>query len=252
MFKKENTETSQTPEKEFTGSVPRTFERVSSTVLPDREIIGNTVFMSPGSKSVSTRTKTGRKSAATGTSKSKPGTKVKSKTKPHAKSKRAAPKKTVKSQHAAGKKTRALKTKSAKQKSPKLITVRKSRAKTAIKPKLKKVTKPDTTVRKTKTRSAAKTKITKTAPKKITKTSKKRKPRIYSNRSRLSSFHIGDEVVFRKFRDWNNDSRIVEMKGVIVTKGKDRVSELNFIEVEFELVSLTGSINRQVRRFFVK
>ncbi|HEX9745844.1 MAG TPA: hypothetical protein VGB30_10505 [bacterium] len=80
----------------------------------------------------------------------------------------------------------------------------------------------------------------------------RRKPRVYSSRSSLESFFIGDQVIFRAVRDWNDQHKLVRMRGIVVTKGMDSTSGMNFIEVEFEVESMTGEMVKQTRRFFVK
>jgi len=80
----------------------------------------------------------------------------------------------------------------------------------------------------------------------------RRKPRIYSPRSTLNSFMIGDDVIFRQVRDWNDASKLVEMRGTVIGIGMDPDNRVNYIEVQFEVQSLSGELNKQVRRFAVK
>jgi hypothetical protein len=80
----------------------------------------------------------------------------------------------------------------------------------------------------------------------------KRRARTYSNRSKLSSFLLGDMVVFRRVRDWNNHTGFIELKGTVVGKGHDPELGLNFIEVLFDVDSPSGSPVKEKRRFFVK
>jgi hypothetical protein len=82
---------------------------------------------------------------------------------------------------------------------------------------------------------------------------KRRKARTYSNRSKLSSFVLGDLVVFRRVRDWSDASgRFLELRGTVVKKGRDPETGVNYIEVTFEVPSPTGSSLKEIRRFFVK
>jgi hypothetical protein len=81
---------------------------------------------------------------------------------------------------------------------------------------------------------------------------KRRKARTYSSRSKLSSFVLGDLVVFRRVRDWNDASRFLELRGTVITKGRDPETGVNYIEVTFEVPSTTGNTFKEIRRFFVK
>ena len=83
-------------------------------------------------------------------------------------------------------------------------------------------------------------------------TATRRKPRIYSSRSSLNSFKIGDEVIFRAVRDWNDASKLVQMRGLLIAMGTDPENDVNYIEVQFEIEVPTGRIDKQVRRFTVK
>jgi hypothetical protein len=105
-------------------------------------------------------------------------------------------------------------------------------------------------------KAAAGNKHGKTAKKKIPEVlipdSKRRRARNYSIRSRLSSFQLGDEVIFERVRDWNDSSRLVEMRGTIIAIGSDPEIDVNYIEVQFELEPFPGKVSRQIRRFTVK
>ena len=71
-------------------------------------------------------------------------------------------------------------------------------------------------------------------------------------RSRLSSFKLGDEVIFKRVRDWNDSSKLVEMRGTVIALGCDPEIDVNYIEVQIEIENYPGKITRQVRRFTVK
>jgi len=88
------------------------------------------------------------------------------------------------------------------------------------------------------------------APKVIEK--KRRKPRMYSDRSKLASFVLGDVVVFRRVRDWNDRSRFFQLTGRVIAKGHDPDIGVNYIEVAFEVETPPGEIKIERRRFFVK
>jgi len=81
---------------------------------------------------------------------------------------------------------------------------------------------------------------------------KRRRARNYSVRSRLSSFQLGDEVIFERVRDWNDNSRLVEMRGIIIAIGSDPEIDVNYIEVQFEQETFPGKVSRETRRFTVK
>lgn len=81
----------------------------------------------------------------------------------------------------------------------------------------------------------------------------RRRPRTYSSRSKLSSFLVGDMVVFRRARDWSTShSDFIELKGTVVGKGHDAQNGVNYIEVSFECESPSGVPATEIRRFFVK
>ena len=84
------------------------------------------------------------------------------------------------------------------------------------------------------------------------KSEKRRKTKVYSSRSTLDSFALGDLVTFKHLRDWNDASRFVEMTGIVVAKGFDPNSGINYIEVSFETTSIAGKPVREIRRFHVK
>jgi hypothetical protein len=75
---------------------------------------------------------------------------------------------------------------------------------------------------------------------------------VYSSRSRLSSFVVGDQVIFHRIRDWNDRDSLIEMRGVVVGKGRDPEIGVNFIEVRFEVESFSGVKSTEIRRFTVK
>lgn len=114
------------------------------------------------------------------------------------------------------------------------------------------------TTRKTATKAkAAKSKITrKTTVKKLKEARdpefKRRRARLYSVRSRLSSYQLGDDVIFKKVRDWNNHSKTIEMRGTVIALGCDPNISVNYIEVQFEIENHPGTVTMQVRRFTVK
>ncbi|MFH1676074.1 MAG: hypothetical protein ABIC40_03530 [bacterium] len=80
----------------------------------------------------------------------------------------------------------------------------------------------------------------------------RRRPRIYSSRSSLSDFLIGDQIIFKQVRDWNRGELIHEMRGMVTGMGMDSEQGINYIEVEFEVISFTGIKSLQRRRFAVK
>ena len=121
----------------------------------------------------------------------------------------------------------------------KSITAQKTTRKTAIKTK------------------AAKSKKTKKNTKKKLKAAKgqegkRRRARLYTVRSRLSSYQLGDDVIFKKVRDWNDNSKTVEMRGTVIALGSDPNISVNYIEVQFETENHPGKVTMQVRRFTVK
>jgi hypothetical protein len=82
---------------------------------------------------------------------------------------------------------------------------------------------------------------------------KRRKPRMYSSRSKLSSFLLGDMVVFRRIRDWSNEDQFLKMIGKVIAKGHDPDIGVNYIEVAFD--DFQGQSEEQknkTRRFYVK
>lgn len=151
-------------------------------------------------------------------------------------SKRVAPvvKKTGKAK-STKKKTTTKKAKS----SRKSITAQKTTRKTAIK---------------TKTAKSKKTKKTTKEKLKAARgqDGKRRRARLYTVRSRLSSYQLGDEVIFKKVRDWNDHSKTVEMRGTVIALGCDPSISVNYIEVQFETENHRGKVTMQVRRFTVK
>ena len=80
----------------------------------------------------------------------------------------------------------------------------------------------------------------------------RRRPRIYSGRSSLMDFLIGDQVIFKQVRDWNKGELLHEMRGIVTGMGMDSEQGINYIEVEFEVISFTGIKSLQRRRFAVK
>lgn len=115
----------------------------------------------------------------------------------------------------------------------------------------KKSVAPSKKVDDSKTKSVKRTSKAEKMKKEEQPASKRRKARIYSGRSQLKDFLIGDTVIFRKFRDWNDITKLIEMRGKVIRKGRDSESELGFIEVEFEVQTPAG-MTIQHRRFFVK
>lgn len=122
-----------------------------------------------------------------------------------------------------------------------------------------KSTRKSITAQETIRKSAVKTKTVK--PKKTTKKKlkeapdhegKRRRARLYSVRSRLSSYQLGDDVIFKKVRDWNDHSKTVEMRGTVIALGSDPNISVNYIEVQFEIKNHPGRVTMQVRRFTVK
>ena len=81
---------------------------------------------------------------------------------------------------------------------------------------------------------------------------KRRKPRVYSTRSKLDGFFIGDEVIFKAVRDWSNAASLKEMRGVVVAMGNDPVNNVSYIEVQFDVEIIPGKTTKQTRRFMVK
>ena len=81
---------------------------------------------------------------------------------------------------------------------------------------------------------------------------KRRKPRVYSTRSKLDGFFIGDEVIFKAVRDWSNAADLKEMRGVVVAMGNDPVNNVSYIEVQFDVEVIPGKTTKQTRRFMVK
>jgi hypothetical protein len=75
---------------------------------------------------------------------------------------------------------------------------------------------------------------------------------MYSDRSKLASFVLGDVVVFRRVRDWNDQSRFFQLTGRVIAKGHDPDIGVNYIEVAFEVETSLGETRIERRRFFVK
>ncbi len=210
-------------------------------------------------KKAKTALKSKRK-AATGKSKAKRVAPKTRKTKPKPKPK------AKKSTSKAGKKKAVKKSvkkkvvkKAAKKKVVKKKVVKKAATKKVVKKKTakKKTAARRSTVKKSATKAATKKKKTtrtgkKTKSQKKPTSAKRRKPRIYSNRSTLSSFVIGDEVIFKSVRNWYDARNLIEMRGTVISIGCDPENNVNYIEVQFEVKSIPGKITKQIRRFAVK
>lgn len=140
-------------------------------------------------------------------------------------------------------------TKTRKKTTPKRATAAK------IKPKQEKTIKKTTRklpAKKTSTRQKTVKPVTKKKAKASITESKRRRARNYTVRSRLSSFKLGDDVIFKRVRDWNDSSKLVEMRGTVIALGSDPEIDVNYIEIQFEIENYPGKITRQVRRFTVK
>jgi len=171
----------------------------------------------------------------------------------------------VKAKSKGGAKKKASKS-SAKRATPKKTATKKTAAKKATTKKKKTTvkssgTKPKTARKKANTKKKATTKknpaAKKTTSRKKSGTTaktppKKRRARKYSINSRLSTYIIGDDVIFEQVRDWNDSTNMLELRGTVIGLGHDPDNEVNFIEVLFEIETLPGRINKQVRRFTVK
>ncbi len=205
------------------------------------------------------RSKTAAKKAKTRTAKKKLPTRKPAR-KP--KAKRATQKKTAKRKPTPTKAKRAKKAakpakprkKSAAKVTARKATARKTRAKpvTPKKRKAKSATAKKATKRAARKPSAAKRKRAKKPVAAKKKPTKRRRARPYSILSRYSTFQRGDTVIFERVRDWNLQTEFIEMRGTVISKGRNPDSGLNYIEVEFEVETPGGGTIKQVRRFTVK
>jgi hypothetical protein len=81
----------------------------------------------------------------------------------------------------------------------------------------------------------------------------KRRVRYYSSKTaRLTDFCMGDEVIFRRVRDWNDETQFLELRGKVVGGGHDPAIGVNYIEVTFEFQRTNDVPIIDTRRFFVK
>ena len=81
-----------------------------------------------------------------------------------------------------------------------------------------------------------------------------RKLKKYTPRSRYTSYKIGDRVQFGRIKNWEGDSVLEKIVGIVVDKIEDKELGLRFIEVQFNFRDYLpfAEDNLKTRRFVVK